>query len=769
MLDKYRVPLAGRDQRSFYPEKSTIQTGDGFYDTDGAALQSEPAIQFLKYSLRTLESPYWNPYSGAGVVGPETLVDIKFSPLTVATALLGGSLIAFHAVSLMMFTFAIYFLSLACTQFWGISRKATMAVGYAYMLNGYVTANLSSNTNQAYFYFPLVMYATLRLSRMPSLRNFVIATVVYVFPLLVTFFPTTTLMVGSALVLALASIFETNARWQVRLKLMVAQIMAPIVAVLSLAFLYLPIVETMQINETLRKFEERQFHPANWRSIIAFFTPKSFFESYAAIDTKLGGYMPNVVFHFGILVGIFFVLAFGRKFFREFVLMTATVLLSIALARIFGMPMVGHLIDSLPFFGRIGEQYWWIVVACSTVVVFAHGVRAFERADYMLWPSAVIALVILSSLIYVGVIYGFPSAQNSAPIGLGRALYYVIRVVVTVAFGIWMLFEFKKPMAQRAKLMTYFVFAVFFELIFYMNSTRVIRTDLFADPPNYIQFIKENIGLQRTATYGEGGLPAEVGSAFQIQQIEFFGMNLSPSYFALCQRGLTTEHGWQGNGLCANRDTTHQPNIDETLLNMLSVRYIMVTRWMPQFAKFFNDRGYPHAFETVNITVFENKNAFPRAYGLNNLMYAPETPETRGYSAKSIAFTEDSKFVEQAREKGIGIGSTEPSVSPDFNKVQIQTYHHTAVKMIADFSKPGVVVLPDNWHPNWTAFVDGVPSYLAKVNQTFRGVAITEGRHVIEMYYRPKSLVMGFIISAITILFLAIAFFVAPRFRYPRR
>ena len=47
-------------------------------------------------SIWTGQSIYWNPYSGTGSLGPETLVDIKTSPLSIAVALMGGSDLAFH-------------------------------------------------------------------------------------------------------------------------------------------------------------------------------------------------------------------------------------------------------------------------------------------------------------------------------------------------------------------------------------------------------------------------------------------------------------------------------------------------------------------------------------------------------------------------------------------------------------------------------------------------------------------------------------------------
>src|SRR2546426_5337404 len=61
-----------------------------YNDMGGAVWQSEPMMEFMRHTIWTLDSPYWNPYSSAGSLGPETLVDLKLSILTIAYAVLGG-------------------------------------------------------------------------------------------------------------------------------------------------------------------------------------------------------------------------------------------------------------------------------------------------------------------------------------------------------------------------------------------------------------------------------------------------------------------------------------------------------------------------------------------------------------------------------------------------------------------------------------------------------------------------------------------------------
>jgi hypothetical protein len=68
---------------SLFPRNNiNATTVYGHRDLGASQWQSEPAHYLMARNFKEHESPYWNPYSAGGTVGPETLVDIKFSPFT---------------------------------------------------------------------------------------------------------------------------------------------------------------------------------------------------------------------------------------------------------------------------------------------------------------------------------------------------------------------------------------------------------------------------------------------------------------------------------------------------------------------------------------------------------------------------------------------------------------------------------------------------------------------------------------------------------------
>jgi uncharacterized membrane protein YfhO len=68
-----------------------------------------------------------------------------------------------------------------------------------------------------------------------------------------------------------------------------------------------------------------------------------------------------------------------------------------------------------------------------------------------------------------------------------------------------------------------------------------------------------------------------------------------------------------------------------------------------------------------------------------------------------------------------------------------------------------MVVLSDTWYPGWHATVDGKDAKVERADYLLRGVRVGPGTHTVEMTYRPLSFRIGWIVSLLTALALAIA------------
>lgn len=65
--------------------------------------------------------------------------------------------------------------------------------------------------------------------------------------------------------------------------------------------------------------------------------------------------------------------------------------------------------------------------------------------------------------------------------------------------------------------------------------------------------------------------------------------------------------------------------------------------------------------------------------------------------------------------------------------------------------RPALLVLADAYDPGWRASVDGAGARLLRANVAFRAVAVPEGRHVIELVYRPRAVGTGLAVSGAAI------------------
>jgi hypothetical protein len=73
------------------------------------------------------------------------------------------------------------------------------------------------------------------------------------------------------------------------------------------------------------------------------------------------------------------------------------------------------------------------------------------------------------------------------------------------------------------------------------------------------------------------------------------------------------------------------------------------------------------------------------------------------------------------------------------------------VLLETETSASGFVVLLDGFDPGWRARLDGEPAPLLQANVVFRAVAVPEGRHRVELVYRPRGLLLGLAVSVLSL------------------
>ncbi|MCL5407133.1 MAG: glycosyltransferase [Patescibacteria group bacterium] len=752
MLDLANVTGAIRTTSSGHPEAPLAMPHFGFSDTGGAAFQSEPMQQFMKFSLFHHQSPYWDPYVATGSVGPETLVDNKFSPFTLLTALLGGSSIAFHFVLLSIFVLATYFLIRLIVTYFKLSFLSALTAAVVFLLNGYNVANLSSNVTQVYLYFPILLFALCAFARRPNFWRYLTLIFANILILLTTFLPTSTLIIITVYLIAIGFILNIYPDWQDRLKLVGFQILSALIAFLLLAFLWLPIFEAAKVLGLFEMYNARIFYPADLRAFLSFFSQKHFWESYNAIPVNVLTYIGNVIFHFGIVTVLIVAQVFSqRKNFKNWIVMILLVFSILCLGRIFAIPGLYQFFGIIPQIKNIGEQYLFLVIAIALTILSAYGMESLQAKARFRLPSVVVYLAIFGSILYL--IRNFLPQANYYLVDFGGSDYYLViyfylgMIFLVILASVVILYLLNKYPAKVLLWKSLLIVLTFLELFFYMNTLRYKRMDIFTSSPAYVTFLKQNIDNNRLANYSWGFMP-DLGAAYQIQQLESLNY-VFPWYKRFYERNFQTPHDRWGDFAIVNSQID-PPNIHEDILDMLSVKYIMIDNYKDKYINFFKTRNYPVVYQDNYRTIFENKDIYPRAMAVGSLIKASLTPDTQGFSLKEVVFTQDEKLLEAAKKVGVQLAEATP-VNPA-NQVSITSYENSKVTLEAKLATPAVITLMDNWHPNWKAYANGQEIYVGKINESFRGIAIPAGDYRIEFRYAPKTLPIGLWVSGIVFL-----------------
>jgi membrane protein YfhO len=138
------------------------------------------------------------------------------------------------------------------------------------------------------------------------------------------------------------------------------------------------------------------------------------------------------------------------------------------------------------------------------------------------------------------------------------------------------------------------------------------------------------------------------------------------------------------------------------------------------------------------IRVFRVPAPLPRAYVVSGARIADGLQAYRTLADPSF---------DPSREVVLAEGREEPGAAPA-GGARILELRHDRVRIAADLERPGYVVLVDTYDPGWKATVDGQGVPVLRANAAFRAVRVAAGRHLVEMVYRPLSIIVGAALSA---------------------
>ena len=145
------------------------------------------------------------------------------------------------------------------------------------------------------------------------------------------------------------------------------------------------------------------------------------------------------------------------------------------------------------------------------------------------------------------------------------------------------------------------------------------------------------------------------------------------------------------------------------------------------------------------LNVYQNPDAFPRVWAVHEVVALKPGAAIADYiSGRGVDLRRRAFLVRGP------VTALETCGGPE--AVRLLRREPAHVRIDAEMRCTGLVVLSDGFFPGWRASLDGQPATIYPAYGGLRGVVVPVGRHRIEMRYRPLSVTLGAIMTALGIL-----------------
>ncbi len=162
--------------------------------------------------------------------------------------------------------------------------------------------------------------------------------------------------------------------------------------------------------------------------------------------------------------------------------------------------------------------------------------------------------------------------------------------------------------------------------------------------------------------------------------------------------------------------TPHRFN--SRIVDLMGVKYVLTLDEI-------KEQKLKKVFEEGQTKVYENVNAFPRAFFVENIIYAQNSNDAikkmfnEGIDLEKTAILESTEEIEE----NFSIG-----------EVSIEEYSPNKIVLRTKNKNNGFLVLTDAYYSGWRAQIDGVATGIYRTDFNFRGIQVSKGEHVVLFY-----------------------------------
>ncbi|MEO0020601.1 MAG: YfhO family protein [candidate division WOR-3 bacterium] len=214
----------------------------------------------------------------------------------------------------------------------------------------------------------------------------------------------------------------------------------------------------------------------------------------------------------------------------------------------------------------------------------------------------------------------------------------------------------------------------------------------------------------------------------------------------------------------AGKSVMFQANnlLNPNFMNLLNVKYVItlnlpedLSRYdaqtrqiISQLKTYFSQPWFQPVFTGARYAIYQNLRCLPRAFIVFNYQLVNSREEL-------LARLMDSAFDPAHTALLYADPGLPPVTAPDTTaRCTITFYDPNIIRLQAQLSQPGLLILSENYHPDWQVRVDGNPATLLPAFHTLRAIPLSPGTHQLELTHIPRYFRLGLILTLISIMLL---------------
>jgi len=329
-------------------------------------------------------------------------------------------------------------------------------------------------------------------------------------------------------------------------------------------------------------------------------------------------------------------------------------------------------------------------------------------------------------------------------------------------------------MRNRSIRLVYLVtgIALFISSFYFAWKLTYFSESRFVFPEIYIlKMLREVSGYNRVWGYGNAFIEKNFLVPYKIYSTDGYGAIFSRDYAELLS-GIQNE-GKMSTDIrrsdadlfeVSERESFGKGNVYRLrVMSLLGVRYILETKKGPDKDYLSPEDRFPAklftlVFEDDTWRIWEYTKALPRAFFASNIETVTDDQKLfeRIYDPASdlrhTIFVSSGEAVENDNKEN---GQSGEGI------VHILAYESSKVILSVEAPSEGAIFLSDTYYPGWNATVDGKKTEILKADYAFRAVLVEKGKHTIEFIYQPISVIIGFVLTVVGLVFFVIVIYIS--------